>query len=82
MKVWSEVRSEEGEAPRCIEDVNEPEFAEMLYSFAEELHLDKCVDTAFVGTEEAQAEEEVNPIDEVYGPEDEAIYEEDTLIEK
>ena len=36
----------------------------------------------FVGTEEAQAEANVNPIDEVYGPEDEAVYEEETLLEK
>ena len=59
MKDWSEVRSEEGEAPRSTEDVSEPDFAEMLYSFAEEVHLDKCVDAAFVGTEEAQAAEKL-----------------------
>ena len=80
LKRWAETREEE-DCPRCTDDVIEPQFAEMLYNFAEELHLRKSrrpeeVETeASVGTEEAQTEEEINPIDEVYGPEDEVVRE-------
>jgi hypothetical protein len=56
--------------PRCTEDLNEAEFADVLAGLAETHHLDKCVDAAFAGTEEAAAE--AIPIDGIFGREDEA----------
>jgi len=63
----------------------EPEFA----GLAESHHMDKCVDAAFAGTEEAAAESETKVIDTSTGPEDEAkvdpteqVDEEQDLIDK
>ena len=56
--------------PRSVDDLEEVEFADILSGLAEAHHIDRCVDAAFVGTEEAAAEADKNPIDGCYGPED------------
>ena len=58
--------------PRCTDDLEETQFADVLAGLAESHHLDKCVDAAFVGTEEAAAETEAPVIDGIFSPEDEA----------
>ena len=58
--------------PRCTDDLEETQFADVLAGLAESHHLDKCVDAAFVGTEEAAAETEAPVIDGIFRPEDEA----------
>ena len=55
--------------PRCTNDLEEVEFADILAGLAEAHHLDKCVDAAFAGTEEAAAETPL--MDGIFGPEDE-----------
>ena len=66
---WSQQR-EDGN-PRCIEDTEEPQFADVLSSIAEWHHLDRRVDHAFAGTEEFIAEPlEQTPLDGIFGPED------------
>jgi hypothetical protein len=76
---WARIRDNGN--PRCTDDLAEPQFADVLSGLAESHHLDKCVDAAFVGTEEATAENKEaiaennetirEAIDAVYGPEDE-----------
>ena len=51
--------------PRCVEDLEETEFADVIREIAEELHLDKSMHQAFVGTEESAAEPISIPIDSV-----------------
>ena len=77
--------------PRCVEDLEHEHFVGCLSGIAEAHHLDKCVDAAFAGTEEAEAEGVAQaPIDGVFGPEDEdidadyeeAIDEEDEMLEE
>ena len=60
--------------PRCVEDLEHEHFADCLPGIAEAHRLDKCVDAAFAGTEEAEAEGVAQaPIYGVFGPEDEDI---------
>jgi hypothetical protein len=59
--------------PRCTDDLEETQFADVLAGLAECHHMDKCVDTAFVGTEEAAAEADPHVFDGIFGPEDEAL---------
>jgi hypothetical protein len=67
-----DLRLVEDGCPRCIEDVDEPQIADVLAGIAESRHLDKCVDAAFVNTEEAMLENE-SPIDGLLGPDDVAF---------
>ena len=64
-------KSRDNGNPRCTDDLTEVPFADVLAGLAESHHLDKCVDAAFAGTEEAAAEAEPKIIDAVYGHEDE-----------
>ena len=59
--------------PRCTDDLGEAQFADVLAGLAESHHLDKLVDAAFAGTEEAAAEAEPRIIDGINGPEDRAV---------
>ena len=84
---WARVRDNGN--PRCTDDLGETQFADVLAGIAEAHHLDKCVDAAFVGTQEAADEEQKEVLDAIYGPEDEmrgdeidARDEEADLIEK
>jgi hypothetical protein len=65
---WAKARDNGN--PRCTDDLEEPEFADVLAGLAEAHHMDKCVDAAFVGTEEAAAEPKTPGIDGIFGPED------------
>jgi hypothetical protein len=58
--------------PRCTDDLGDAQFADVLAGLAESHHIDKCVDAAFAGTEEAAAESDQHVIDAVNEPEDEA----------
>jgi hypothetical protein len=58
--------------PRCTDDLQETQFADVLAGLAESHHMDMCVDAAFVGTEEFSAETDPRIIDGIFGPEDEA----------
>ena len=51
---WAE--SDDKGYPRCVDDVDCEGFAEALLHHVEELHLDSCVDTAFAGSIEEDAE--------------------------
>ena len=66
---WAKVRDNGN--PRCTDDLTEVPFADVLSGLAESHHLDKCVDAAFAGTEEAAAGTEPKIIDAVFGLEDE-----------
>ena len=66
---WS--RRRENGNPRCVEDLDEVQFADIIGSIAESHHLDRVVDTAFVGTEEADAERV--PIDAIDEEKDRAM---------
>ena len=66
---WS--RRRENGNPRCVEDLDEVQFADIMGSIAETHHLDRVVDTAFVGTEEADAERV--PIDAIDEEKDRAM---------
>ena len=66
---WS--RRRENGNPRCVEDLDEVQFADIIGSIAETHHLDRVVDTAFVGTEEADAER--IPIDAIEEEKDRAM---------
>ena len=56
--------------PRCVEDLEEIEFADTLRFLTEDAHLDNLA-TAFVGTRESQDEPvPMQPIDDVLGNED------------
>ena len=68
---WAK-RQDNEDCPRSVDDLTEVQFADVLSGLAEAHHLDKCVDEAFVGTEEASAETETPIIDAVIGPEDRA----------
>jgi len=59
--------------PRCTDDLEEMQFADVLAGLAESHHIDKCADTVFVGTDEAAAEADPKIIDAVIGQEDEAF---------
>ena len=59
--------------PRCTDDLGEAQFADVLAGLAESHHLDKLVDAAFAGTEEAAAEADPRIIDAIHGPEDKAF---------
>ena len=69
---WSRCR--ENGNPRSVEDLDETQFAHIIGSIAESHHLDRCVDAAFVGTEEAAAEADPRIIDAVFGQEGEASH--------
>ena len=56
--------------PRCTDDLEEAQFADVLAGLAEAHHMDKCVAAAFVGTEEAAAEPNTPGIDGIFSPED------------
>ena len=66
---WSRCR--ENGNPRSVEDLDEIQFADIIGSIAESHHLDRCVDAAFVGTEEIEAER--IPIDAIEEPKDSAM---------
>ena len=76
--------------PRCTDDLEETQFADVLAGLAETHHLDKCVDAAFAGTEEAAAEAEAPVvIDGIFSSADEkkeeatdAYDDEQDLLEK
>ena len=51
---WAK-RQDNEDCPRSVDDLTEVQFADVLSGLAEAHHLDKCVDAAFVGTEEAEA---------------------------
>ena len=68
---WAK-RQDNEDCLRSVDDLTEVPFADVLSGLAETHHLDKCVDTAFAGTEEAAAEAEPPIIDAVLGPEDRA----------
>ena len=55
--------------PRNTDDLAETQFADVLAGLAESHQMDKVVDAAFAGTEEAEAENG-SAIDGVFGPED------------
>ena len=61
---WAKTRDNGN--PRCTDDLDQPEFADLLADLAETHHLGKCVDAAFVGTEEAYAEAFLACIDDVF----------------
>ena len=50
---WARCR--ENGNPRCTDDLEQTEFADVLAGLAECHHIDKCVDAAFVGTTEEAA---------------------------
>ena len=56
---------------RCTDDLVELELVDVLEGLAESHHMDRCVDAAFVGTEEAAAEADTPGIDCIVGQEDE-----------
>ena len=58
-------KSRDNGNPRCTDDLTEVPFADVLAGIAESHHLDKCVDAAFAGTEEAAAEADPKIIDAV-----------------
>ena len=60
---WS--NSKDNGCPFSIDDLSDNQFADVLGSLAESLHLDRVVDSAFVGTAEAHAEKEEDPMDKV-----------------
>lgn len=68
---WAKAR-ENGD-PRCTDDLEEVQFADVLAGLAETHHIDKCVDAALTGTEEAAAEAEPRIIDAAFGKEDEGL---------
>jgi hypothetical protein len=68
---WAK-KSDDGDCPRSVEDLQEPQSVEVLAGLAEMHHIDRCVDATFAGTEEAAAEPEHPILDGVYSPEDEA----------
>ena len=68
---WAK-RQDNEDCPRSVDDLTEVPFADVLAGLAETHHLDKCVDAAFAGTEEAAAETEPPIIDAVLGPDDRA----------
>ena len=45
-----------------IDDLQTPQFADLLAGIAETCHLDKTVSSAFVGSEEERLEDPQNPI--------------------
>ena len=67
---WAQEK--DGGVPRCVEDLGKDHFADCLAGIAEAHRIEKCVDAAFVGTDEAK-EEGDGQIDGIFGPEDEAI---------
>ena len=69
-ELLSWARSRDNGNPRCVEDLSEPQFADVLAGIAEAHHMDKCVDAAFVNTDEANAEEPENPLDGILTAED------------
>ena len=51
--------------PRSVEDLDDTQFADIIGGIAESHHVDRCVDAAFVGTEEIDAEKKsIDAIDE------------------
>ena len=50
---WAKER--ENGNPRCTDDLEETDFADVLAGITEAHHMNKCVNAAFVGTEEAAA---------------------------
>ena len=75
LQEWS--RQNDRGNPRSTDDLQEVEFADVLARIAEAHHLDRCVNAAFVGTQEAKEEAEQDTIDGIYGPDDEAAIEAD-----
>ena len=67
--------------PCCIEDLRDTKFADIIGGIAEAHHLDRCVDIAFVSTEEADAESLV-PIDAIDDPKDEAAQEHEEALDE
>ena len=67
--------------PCSIEDLKDTKFADIIGGIAEAHHLDRCVDTAFVGTEEADAENQ-NPIGAIDDPKDEAAQENEEALDE
>ena len=61
----------ESEPPISVEDLWQPDFGDLIAGIAEEHHINKLVDTAFVGTEEYRSETEDNSIDAIECPRDE-----------
>ena len=55
--------------PCSIADLKDTKFADIIGGIAEAHHIDRCVDTAFVGTEEADAKNLI-PIDAIDDPKD------------
>ena len=49
--------------PKSVDQLQDTEFAEQLAAIAEEAHLDKVVNSAFVNTEEAKADGSVRQLD-------------------
>ena len=69
LKDWA--HEKEGGVPKCVEDLEEVEFADMLGGIAEEHHLDNSMHDAFVGAEEDREEAGGrNPIDSATNEED------------
>ena len=74
--------------PRCTGDLEDTQFADITGGIAESHHLGRCVDAAFVGTEEAKAESKgsINGIgnfrDEVVPDDTEAFDDEQDLLDK
>ena len=57
--------------PRNLDDVEKNEFADVLGTTAEDLHLTRCAQVCFTGTEDDQAEQhDHGTIDEVLGDPD------------
>ena len=67
-------REQDNGNPRSTDDLDETQFADIIGGIAESHHLDRCVDAAFVGTEEAKAEKSASkgPIDGIDDPRDES----------
>ena len=74
--------------PRCTDDLEDTQVADITGGIAESHHLGRCVDAAFVGTEEAKAESKGsihgigNFQDEVVPDDTEAFDDEQDLLDK
>ena len=66
------LRTRENGNPCSALDLDDTQFADIIGGIAEPHHLDRCVDAAFVGTEEAEAENK-KPIDAIDEDKDQAM---------
>ena len=86
LRLWTHERTPG--IPRNLDDLEAIEFADVLGTVAEELHLTRCAQVCFTGTEDDQAEQDDHgTIDEVLGDPDterggDAPEEADRLLEQ